>query len=464
MNRLFPGTQLVLVAGCIFWGVRSVAGQTNDRHAIAALVDSIIERPVADGRIAGASVGIMLAGDIIVLKGYGYADLEHDVPTPDGALYQIGSVTKQFTSTAIMQLVEEGRIDLDVDFTTYLPGYPANGGAITVRRLLDHTSGIKGYTEMATFGSVAAETLPRDTLVSLFASEPPDFAPGDALIYNNSGYFLLGLIIEAVSGDSYEDLVRARLLEPAGMSSSGYCSNKEIVKGRAHGYDTSSGGLVRGAYVDHTWPYSAGSLCSTVGDLLAWNQALHGDGSGGTLLSTASYAELITPGTLNDGTPVRYAMGFGVVEFGDKRMIAHGGGIPGFLSDARYFPDDDLTIVVLINTTGPVSPGNLTRSIAEFILGVPATRPDHGYDGDLDAFIGSYTGPGRGRELTILVAKDGDAITAQVGESEPLPLIHLQGLTFASGNTHVTFIWHGADVTALQFDQVGGLYVLTKNP
>ena len=319
----------ITVLALILATTSSLSAQTPDRPVIVTAIDSIVNEPIEAGQIAGASVAVVLGADTILLRAYGDADLEYDVPTPDRAIYEIGSVTKQFTAAAILQLVEAGKIDLDAVFTEYLPDYPADAHGITVRRLMDHTSGIKSYTDMPAFTSIATRTLPRDSLVAMFSSVPLDFAPGEAMIYNNSAYFLLGLIIEAVTGESYEDYVREHLFAAAEMPDSRYCSSNAIVERRAHGYDSSPDGLVRKGYVDHTWPYSAGSLCSTAWDLVAWNEALHGDGNGGALLSAESYRELITPGTLNDGTPLRYAKGLYVLESGGHELIGHGGTIRG---------------------------------------------------------------------------------------------------------------------------------------
>ena len=300
-----------------------------DRARLVEQLDSAARAHVEHDMVVGVSVAVVHGADTLLLSGYGLADLEWGVHTPVDAKasYEIGSVTKQFTAAAVMQLVEEGRLDLAADISEYLPEFDSQGHEVPLRRLLDHTSGIKGYTEMPMFGELAMKDLPRDTLISMVEKEPFDFEPGTALIYNNSAYFFLGLIIERVSGQSYEEYVEEHLFTPLGMADSYYCSESAIRPGRAHGYDGSREGLVRKRYLDHNWPYAAGSLCSTAGDLVRWNQALHG----GEVLSEASYREMITPKPLDDGTPVRYAMGLGIDDRGGRRAIAHGGGINGYL-------------------------------------------------------------------------------------------------------------------------------------
>jgi CubicO group peptidase (beta-lactamase class C family) len=433
--------------------------QTRDYRRIAGAVDSIVADALRDGRAAGMSVAVVMGHDTIVLKGYGHAELEHRVPTPDRALYEIGSVTKQFTAAAVIQLHEAGALDLDDDLTKHLPDYPAQGRTVTLRRLLDHTSGIRGYTELPEFGPLSVRRLARDSLVALFSAHPFDFEPGDALIYNNSGYFLLGLIIERVSGMSYEEYVREHLFRRAGMEDSGYCDERAIVSGRAHGYDMTPDGLRRAAYLDHTWPYAAGSLCSTAGDLVAWNRALHG----GRILSPAGYRELTTPRPLNDGVPVRYAGGLLVDSVNGQRVIEHGGGINGFLTDVKYFPDQHLTIAVLVNTAGPVAPKRITRDIAGLILGgtppesVPLATPP-------DVYAGEYRGIGGGGPVVVIVAPDsaGTGITAAFGSGTPTPLRPAGGELFMRGERdRFTFIRTAGDVTALHVD-VGVLSTLLR--
>lgn len=173
-----------LAAACLAFVtlVSTAHAQTRDRTRIAAAVDSLVADALKGGRAAGMSVAVVRGRDTIVMKGYGYADLEFNVATPPRAIYEIGSVTKQFTAAALLQLQEQGKLSLDDELTKYLPSYPTQGRQITLRRLLDHTSGIKGYTELPEFGALMMRKLPRDSLVALFASKPFDFEPGEAAV------------------------------------------------------------------------------------------------------------------------------------------------------------------------------------------------------------------------------------------------------------------------------------------
>lgn len=430
------------------------------RAAQVSLMDSIAESPVKEGRVAGLAVAIVRGADTLLMKGYGKADLAWNVPMPADAVFEIGSVTKQFTAAAILQLRDAGKLDLDADLTKYLPDYPTGGRRIPVRRLLDHTSGIKGYTEMASFRDIAARELPRDTLVARFAAEPFDFPPGEALIYNNSAYFLLGLIIEKVSGMPYEEYVEKQLFGRLGMTSSSYCSNAAVVARKARGYQLANGQLHGAQYIDHTWPYAAGSLCSTTGDLVTWLRALHG----GKVLPPASYTEMITPGKLVDGTPVRYAMGLArTPDARGRTAIHHGGGIPGFVSETRYYPEEDLYVVVLVNTTGNLSPGALANEMVDVLL--PAKPVERRrFEGDAAPLVGVYSGPGRGRTTTVTVAAGENGLTASMNEGRPAPLAWVEGWTFMLGGQLITFQRSGASGAAsvMRVDSGGGHLVLRR--
>lgn len=437
-----------------------VAAQIEDRARRIAVIDSVARAAVETGRVAGLTVGVVVGRDTLMLRGYGHADVELDVPTPPRAVYEIGSVTKQFTAAAVLQLWEQGKLDLDADITTYLPNYPTQSHRIPLRRLLDHTSGIRGYTELPAFRHIASRSLPRDSLVALFQAEPFDFSPGDALIYNNSGYFLLGLIIEKVSGTTYADYVQRNLFEPTRMPDSRYCSNTAVVKRRAKGYSATPAGLQRAEHIDHTWPYAAGSLCSTAADLITWTRALHA----GRVLSERAYRELITPGTLNDGTPVRYAKGLGRNAVAGHSAIAHGGGIPGYASDLVYLPEGDAVIVVLMNTIGGgVDPRDITETIVRLIFGTRAAPRAVAYKGDAAALAGTFRGRGRGTEVTMRVAvEDGRVQVFRGNSTTPFTLEHTGDGVFRSGMRLFRFRFANGRATHLIADEGGSVLVLQR--
>ncbi len=343
-------TALVLLATNV-----AVAAAQLDRAALVTKLDSLAGSGVLENRAAGIAAAVVRGNDTLLLKGYGKADVEWNVAMPADAMFEIGSITKQFTAVALLQLRDDGKLSLDDDITKWLPDYDTRGNKLTLRRLLDHTSGIKGLTEIPEFGILSANSrFPRDSAYALIKRYPFEFATGEAQIYNNSAFWLLGLVVEKASGGTYEDYVEKNLFEPLGMKRSMYCNSAENVERRAHGYQVQNGVVRRAPTNVHTWPFSAGSLCSTAGDLVAWLKALHG----GKVLAAKSYAEMVTPSKLNDGTPLRYGMGIAVgKDIRGLNFIGHGGGIAGFTSEAVWYPDAQAAIVVLMNSNGNIDPG-----------------------------------------------------------------------------------------------------------
>ncbi len=450
-----------LLIGCAAFCLLIRCIDASGQAGIAATIDAIVEAPIKAGTVAGASVAVVRGSDTVVMKGYGFADLDLDVPTPPRATYEIGSITKQFTAASILLLAEQGKLSLEDEITKFLPDYPTQGNRISIRRLLNHTSGIKGYTELPEFRELSMLKKPRQDLVKLFGDKPFDFKPGEAQIYNNSAFFLLGLIIEKAAGKSYAEFVQENLFDRVGMKDSYYCSERTIRKNRAHGYDTDRTGLVLKAYLDHTWPYAAGSLCSNTLDLVAWNKALHG----GKVLNPDSYKEMTSPGLLNDGTKIRYGMGISLSDTGGRRTISHGGGINGFLSESEYYPDDDLVIVVLLNTAGPVSPRDLARQIGEAVLGKAPDR-SRPFEGDPAQFAGLFTGQGRGRPIAVRIEAKGTAITFTntVTAGSPAEILNYYGDgTFGFRETLVTFEKENDKVSKLRLDTGGGYNILSRS-
>jgi CubicO group peptidase (beta-lactamase class C family) len=430
-----------------------------ERAALVTRIDSIINAPITAGKLVGASIAVVRGTDTIAVKGYGKANLELDVPTPPRATYEIGSVTKQFTGAAIMQLVEQGKLSLNDDLQQYVK-HDTKGRKIPIWRLLDHTSGIKGYTEIPEFGGLLAETHPRDTLLKLVASKPFDFEPGDEQIYNNSAFFLAGLIIEKVTGQRYEDYVQQQLFDKAGMKGAHYCSERTIHKNKATGYDSDSAGPVQKGPISHLWPYAAGSLCSSAIDLVAWNEALH---QKGTILGAEAYKEFITPGKLNDGNPVGYSKGIATYDRLGRRALHHGGGIPGFLSQNLYFPAESLSVIVLFNTAGPANPDAAAEAIAEAVLGKApdAAKP---VEGDLARFAGTYAGRGRGRATELTVSVDNGALMVKSGfpGDSARALTYVGDNTFAREYTRYIFAEQGGRVTAVRQDAGYGSNLLLR--
>jgi CubicO group peptidase (beta-lactamase class C family) len=451
MTRIL--TLLAVITLAIACSEKKSSDQSVPSSELEAKIDSIVTPLIDSSKIAGVAVAVFKDNKPVMLKSYGFADLEYGVQLPVNASFEIGSVTKQFTAVATLQLAEQGKINLDDDITKYIK-FDTKGKKVTVRQLLNHTSGIKGYTELPMFESLAAHKYKRDTLLRLVEKEPFDFEPGEALIYNNTGFFMLGLIIEKVSGISYEEYIKKNLFEKAGMTDSYYCNETKIVKNRAHGYQMGKDGLARADYLDHTWPYAAGSLCSTVVDLVRWNDALHH----GKILGEEAYKEFISPSALNDGTPTHYAKGITVTEENGRKMIAHGGAIPGFFAENNYFPDENVSVVVLLNTIGPVGGGTIVDPIIDTLF--PEAKMEKSqFTGDRSKYAGKYSGPARGKQLSVVVTSNDSSLVIQRDTDKPETLEFVSDDTWSNGREKFLFTSDG-----LKIDQVYGFYLLKKVP
>ncbi len=321
----------------------------------------------------GACV-IVTRGDQVVYQGArGLADLELNVPLQSDMVFRVGSITKQFTAAAIMMLVEDGKLSLQDEITKFLPDYPTQNHKITVEHLLTHTSGIMSYTNIPGWMLTRVkQDLTVDQLIDGFKDKPMEFAPGEKYKYNNSGYVLLGAIIEKVSGQTYREFIDERIFKPLGMQQSYYGSHSLIIPKRARGYDGSPEQPQNAQYLSMTQPYSAGSLLSTVGDLARWNDALFS----GKVVNQDSLAKMTTPYQLSDGSATGYGYGLGISDVRGHRAIAHGGGIFGFSTYGTYLPEHDIYVAVLSNSTSLLSnPRVVSKRIAALVAVDP--YPSH---------------------------------------------------------------------------------------
>jgi CubicO group peptidase (beta-lactamase class C family) len=317
-------------------------------------VDRYVNAQLAERHIPGAAIAVIKNGRVIKTAGYGLASVEFGVPVTKETVFEIGSVSKQITAAAIMLLVEEGKINLDEKISKYLPATPEAWKNVRVRNLLTHTSGIKSYTVLS--GFELTKRLTRDEFIKLLGAQPLDFETGARYQYSNSGYNLLGFIVEAVSGKSYWDFVRARIFKPLGMEKTADRDPKYIIPHRATGYEWENGSLVGRDY-DLTDVFSAGAIVSTVEDLAKWDAALRGD----TFLKKESKAQMWTPATLNDGKPYPYGFGFRLSEIRGHKIIGHSGQTAGFGANISRYVDDDLTVIALTNL-GEVGMGTLVAN------------------------------------------------------------------------------------------------------
>ncbi len=417
-------TFLLSVAASAGAGV-TMAPDAELAPAVRAAVSKILEAR----RTPGASVAIARGDEIVFAEGFGLADVENDVKaTPDSA-FRIGSVTKQFTAAAIVRLAEQGKLSLDDDVTQFVPEFAAGKKKITIRNLLNHTSGIKNYTELG--GMMEATAIPVETeeMMKRFEREPRDFDPGAAFHYSNSGYYLLGMIIEAVERRPYADVMREWFFEPIGMTHTTAADDDVILKGRAQGYGHDGGETVNDRPISMTVPFAAGCIVSTAPDLVRWARELV---SGG-VVNSASYGWMTTPAVLPDGAPTSYGFGLGMRRFCGHRQVSHNGGINGFGSNLSWYPDDDVTIAVLCNAEDG-DPDAIEREIAKLVLELgewpppPAPLPA----ADAERFVGDFAATLADRAVKGRVFLEGDKAKVDLPGRKAVPLVFLGDGRFVS--------------------------------
>jgi CubicO group peptidase (beta-lactamase class C family) len=284
-------------------------------------------------------------GKILFEKGYGLADLEHRVPVTPQTIFRIGSVTKQFTATAILKLQKEGRLSVNDKLSKYFPDFP-HGDEVTLRELMNHTSGIHDYVP-SQWSDVTKPTTP-EAIIEGIEKHPYDFDPGTQWRYDNSGYTLLGYIVEKVSGQSYGDFLRENFFQPQGMTNTGVYHTLLGLSHEALGYSLGTKGFEPAFYIDPSWNGGDGALYSTVEDLYRWNEGIFND----RVLDAASLNTAFTPvateaGQLNSGDG--YGFGWFVGRYRGLRDISHGGSVPGFSCTLLRLPDEKFTVAVLAN-------------------------------------------------------------------------------------------------------------------
>lgn len=318
----------------------------------------------ADG--PGVSFLIAKDGKTIYRKAFGLANLELNVPMKPENVFEIGSITKQFTAIAILMLEEQGKLSVDDDITKFIADYPTKGKKITIHHLLNHTSGIKSYTNMAKFSDLARKDMPPTEIIDMFKNEPLDFEPGEKFLYNNSGYIMLGYIIEVVSGETYEQFVQKHIFDKLGMASSSYGSMINLVPNRATGYSEAENGYENADYLSLTLPYAAGSLMSTTDDLLKWQNALNNY----TLIKKTSYEKAINGSKLNSGEAIAYGYGLSKESINGSPSIQHGGGIFGYTTMGIYLPEEKVFVSGLTNCNCK-DISAVTAAIAAIAIGKP---------------------------------------------------------------------------------------------
>lgn len=396
---------------------------------IVAAIDEIANEALDQGPIAGMSIAVSRGQQIALLKGYGSSNLELETSTTPKTLYHIDSITKNLTSAAVVQLAEQHRLNLDDRVEKYVPEIHAIASAATIRSLMNHTSGIADYTALGPKSeNIEAIKFTHQDFLATIHGEKPLFPPAQLWRYNNSGFYLLGMIIEKVSGEAYADYMLNHVFKPLGMDSTRYCDTRSIVKNRAAGYVSSKGHLVNADPMTWNTPFSGGGLCSTVSDLVIWQHALNE----GRIVSPAGLALMRAPTVLSDGIQVDYGLGTRRGELQGHRIFGHTGNGGGFNNVLEYYPDDDLTIIVLTNSESAVTALSIAGRIARSVLNIPpTTTSEHLLS---EAEIKSFSGRFESAEGTALLFGDQGRIRVKFAENGPsLPLVYLGDGVFAAG-------------------------------
>lgn len=413
MTKFRTGEAIAILAGAAL-AISPAAALPADFERQA---DAWIEQALpADG--PGIAVIVVDDGRTVYARGRGLADIEAGTPISPQTVFRLGSITKQFSAAVLLQLVQENKVSLDDPVSKFLPGYPEPGGSATVRHLLNHTVGIQSYTGIP--GWVVEENTARpyttEEMVAIFRDLPAPSRPGERWTYNNSGYVLVGAIIEKVTGKPWHEALRERISQPLGLETIRYGVGEESVKNMAKGYTDGENGPELARRIHMSVPHAAGALIGSVEDLAEWNAALHG----GRVVGPDLYAQMIAPTALPDGESAPYGFGLGVNEIRGAQAISHGGGIFGFSTEAAYLPEEDLFVAVFANSDDPaVSPGVALRRLAALAMGkpYPIFAPVPADAAALEPFFGVYRVEGGDAERRFY-ARDGRFYTRRSGAPE----------------------------------------------
>lgn len=337
---------------------------TVSAQNLESKIDSLLLNVFKDKNGPGGEFLVAKAGKPIYQKAFGKANIELDVNLTAENVFQLGSITKQFTAIAILMLEEQGKLAINHTISKYIPDYPS-GDSITLHHLLTHTSGIKDFTKMKTIRDIAQKEMTPSMLVDFFKNEPTNFKPGEKFEYSNSGYVLLGYIIELVSGESYKDFIEKNIFQKAEMNHSYYATESQIINKRAYGYHKKESGYINKTIINYSIPFSSGSLMSTASDMLKWQNALNQN----LLLNPKTTAKAFTKYKLNNGEEFTYGYGWFFKEINGTTTTGHSGSIFGFKTMSVYIPSEDIYVIGLSNCDCN-SPTKVTEEIALLTMNI----------------------------------------------------------------------------------------------
>jgi CubicO group peptidase (beta-lactamase class C family) len=381
----------------------SLGARATQAQDLAAKIDEYMNAQVQNRHFSG-SILVASEGKVVTKKGYGLANIEHNVPNSSETRFRLGSITKQFTAAAILLLQEQGKLDVKDPVCKYLPQCPDAWKEITLHHLLTHTSGIPNFTNYPDYQKTMALPSAPEATIGRFRDKPLDFKPSEKYSYSNSGYVVLGYIIEKVAGKAYSAFLKEAIFDPLKMANTGYDETARVISHRAAGYERRAGTITNASYLDMTIPFSAGGLYSTVEDLFIWDQALYTF----KLLSKKSLDAMFTA-FLGD-----YAYGWAIGKQFNRNTVGHGGGINGFSTNIVRYTDDEACIIVLSNMV-PAPVPTISRDLAAILFGEKYTVPQAHVRAKVDpkvfdSLLGQYElRPG----FILTVVRDGDKLNVE---------------------------------------------------
>ena len=454
-TRRWNRITLSLLAVClVFSPALRAQDATNADAALARSIEAALA-PHFKADEPGATVIVTRDGKTLYRGAFGLANLEKKTPLKPDDVLRIGSLTKQFTAVAILILADQGKLNISDPITRHLTDYPKTGEAVTIEHLLTHTSGVPSYTDSPEYGANMAKAVSVNEMIARFKDQPLKFTPGSRWEYSNSGYFLLGAIIERVAGTSYADFVEKNIFVPLGMKDSAYEGFERSGKKRVEGY---GGRNIIAPPLDMSQPYAAGSLLSSVDDLAKWDAAI----AAGKLLKAATWKRAFTPYTHTDGSKAVYGYGWGVRKLQGQDAMAHSGGINGFTSYGVHVPESKVYAAMLFNRGGGggggVSPAYLTDKIAAIAMGKPLKemKAITLSDAALDKHIGIYK---LDDNTNRIVTREGSQLFVQRTGGANGPITPASTNEFFQPNSFTTFTFEadaGGETTHLVVSQSSG--------
>ena len=446
-----PVLTSAIVIGALAAALTSAAPRLAD-------VEPLMARFLADSNVVGVSVGVEHGSDVIVRGGWGLADRGTGRKATAETVYRLGSSSKQFTAALVMKLVERGVVGLDDPVDRHLPQMPRKWLGITVRQLLNHTSGVPNFTDAGS--SHWAKKLSPAGLLALVSGHGLRFPPGSKYAYSNSNYVMLGQIAERHYGKPFAQILADELFGPLNMTSTRYCEDEYGANGQAMPYIRDGDRVKDAPYWSVAHGFGSGGICSTVADVAVWTRALHG----GKVVSAASYAQMVTPE--GAAAPERYGFGLIARSVAARPALLHGGTVPGFIAMPAWLPAEQLSIVILMNTRPTPHTTYLLRDLARIALGNPVTivpvqtgpPPDAAA---LRPLAGTYIVNVDNQPLEIRFWLDGKILMSQATGQDRIPLRpagpHAFGAAYDWSVRYTFNVANGA-ATSLTFEQSGSTF------